>query len=147
MIQPTTTPQTGSTHQCGNASTMKTTGIPSRKPKTKPKLIISRSSALADVLEHAVGELGVGLEVADDHELRVEDLVDVVGDLLGDDLLTISGSCSLDARVDGLADPRRQVVPELRVLALHDPLDHARGCRAGRRARTCSAIFSGSSCW
>ena len=46
MSQPTTTPQIGSTHQYGNASTMKITGIPSRKPKMKPKLIISRSSRL-----------------------------------------------------------------------------------------------------
>ena len=37
---------------------------------------------------------------------------------------TIVGQLLLDAGVHGLAHARRQVVPELRVLALHDPLDH-----------------------
>ena len=146
MIQPTTTPQIGSTHQYGNASTMKITGIPSRKPKMKPKLIISRSSSLADVLEHLVGELGVRLHVADHHQLRVEDLIDVLGDLVGDDLLDDLGELLLDPGVDRLAHPRRQVVPELGVLALHDPLDHVADVVLGD-AVTCSAICSGSSCW
>ena len=114
----------------------------------KPKLIISRSSRLPDVLEDPVGELRVGLDVADHHQLRVEDLVDVVGDLLGDDLARRSpGSCSLDPLVDGLAHPRRQVVPELRVLAFHDPLDDVVDVAAGRGRDPCSAICSGSSCW
>ncbi len=46
---------------------------------------------------------------------------------------TISRQLLLDAGVDGRAHARRQVVPELRVLALHDPLDHVVDVAAGRR--------------
>ena len=70
--------------------------------------------------------------------ISVGDRADDVGQLL------------LDPLVDRLAHPRRQVVPQLRVLALHDPLDQVadvvarawRGCarrssraRAARRTR------------
>ena len=47
---------------------------------------------------------------------------------LADDL----GQLLLDAGVDALADPRRQVAPQIRMLALHDPLDHVVHVAASR---------------
>ena len=66
----------------------------------------------------------------DHHQLHVEELVRVGADLVGDGA-DESRELLLDAGVDRLAQPRRQVVPELWMLALHDPVDHVVDLAAG----------------
>ena len=60
--------------------------------------------------------------MADHHQLHVHQLVDVLAYLLGH-RTDHAGQLLLDAGVDGVADELRQAAPELRILALHDPLD------------------------
>ena len=71
----------GSSHQMPKVWSTTATGMPSRKPKTKPKFTISFSSRLPDVVEDPVDQLRVVAEVLDHHDLRVEQLVDVLADL------------------------------------------------------------------
>ena len=44
VVQPTITPRNGSSHQMPKVWSTTATGMPSRKPKTKPKFTISLSS-------------------------------------------------------------------------------------------------------
>ena len=57
------------------------------------------------------------------------------------------GELLLDPGVDGLAHPRRQVAPQLRVLALAWIRSTSSRMSPREVARMCSAILSGSSCW
>jgi len=78
--------------------------------------------AISDRPEDAVRELRLALELADHHELDVEQVVDVLTDHVREvvDQLRV---LALDALVDGLSHLRREVAPEGRVLALHDAVD------------------------
>ncbi|SKU08498.1 Uncharacterised protein [Mycobacteroides abscessus subsp. abscessus] len=63
-------------------------------------------------------------EVPDNHQLGIDELLDVLADLIGhvlDDL----GQLILDAFEHHFPQGRRQVVPQLRVLTLHDLGDDA----------------------
>jgi hypothetical protein len=73
------------------------------------------------LLEDPVRHRRVLLEAADDHELDVEELVDVGADLPRD-VVDYLGELFLHPLVDALPEPAREVAPEGRVLALHDPL-------------------------
>ena len=76
------TPEIGSSHHSWKTtSVMIAVGMPSRKPKKKPKLTMNLSSLRPIVEEDPVGELRVLLEVADHHQLDVQQVVDVVADL------------------------------------------------------------------
>ena len=86
----------------------------------------------ADLEEDPVGQRRVGLEAADHHQLDVDQVVGVGADFVGDRAHDLR-QLLLDAGVDGGAHARRQVVPELRALALHDPLDHVVDLAAGGR--------------
>ena len=85
---------------------------------------------VADLEEDPVGQLRLGLDPVDHHQLQVDELVEVGADLIGDradDLRQLL----LDPGVHGRPQARRQVVPELRPLALHDPLDQLVDVAAG----------------
>ena len=118
-------------------------GNPEQQPEDEAEVDDQAQLPLADVAKHAVRQLGPLLHLADDHQLHVEELVDVVADL-GGDLAHDVRQLLLHPGVDRLADPRRQVVPEARVLAAHDPLDDIAHVLL-EVAMMCSAIRSGSS--
>ena len=137
-------PAIGRTHQCGTACVRKITGMPSRKPKKKPKLMMNRSSRAPTSVKIRLHELRALVHVADHHELDVEQLIDVLADLAGD-VADDVGQLAPDALVDARPHARRQVAPELRVLALHRALDELVESSCDD-ATMCSAISSGSSC-
>ena len=93
-----------------------------REAEPEPEVDDEPQLLPAHVLVDAVGQLRVLLELPDHHQLDVEQLVDVLAYLVGDVLHDL-GKLLLDPLVHGLAELRREVAPELRVLALHDPLD------------------------
>ena len=68
--------------------------------------MMKRSSLRPISQEDLVRERRLGLDVADHHQLDVEQLVDVLADLVGD-LADDVGQLLLNAGVDRLADPRR----------------------------------------
>ena len=113
-----------------NAKVITTTGIPSRSPKKKPKLTIRRSSRGRPRGRSRLASSGLLLDLADHHQLHVEQLVDVGADLVGDVADDLRQLLLRPGRGPPRG-PRRQVVPELRVLALHDPLDHVADVAAG----------------
>jgi hypothetical protein len=76
---------------------------------------------------------GVLLEVPDHQQLRVDQLLDVLTELLGQRTHDHRQPL-LHPRVHGRLQRRRQVLPQPRVLPFHDPLDHAADLDArGRR--------------
>ena len=125
VVQPTNTPMIGSSHHGWAKWSMIATGIPNRNPNRKPKLTISRSSRLPMSLKIRLTSAGLALEVVDDHQLRIEQLVDVEADLVGD-LVHDVGQLRLDAVVDGLLGPRRDALPQLGLLAAHRAVDDRR---------------------
>jgi hypothetical protein len=90
-----------------------------------------KRSSRADLGEDPVGELGARLHVADDHQLDVEQLIDVLADPardVADDL----GQLALHPLVDSRAHAWRQVAPQLRVFALHGAVDETVDVRLRR---------------
>ena len=69
-------------------------------------------------------------EVADHHQLRVDELVDVLFDAVGDHAHA-GRQIVLHFAEDGFLHRRRKVVPELRILGRHDSGDHAAHFTAG----------------
>ncbi len=84
--------------------------------------------ALAEVAEDPHHEGRVLLEVVDHHDLRIEELVDVLTDLVGHGAYD-ARHLRLHAGDHDLPRTRRQVAPQRRVLAPHDLLDHGRHLR------------------
>ena len=78
---------------------MKISGKPQTKPNTPPKRMMKSSSLLPTSRKMRLISSGVLLDVADDHQLHVEQLVDVLADLVGD-LVDDVGQLLLDALVD-----------------------------------------------
>ena len=124
----------GSSHHWWSVTSITATGIPSRNPKMNPKLTISRSSRLPMSRKIRTTRSGFCLEVVDHHQLRVEQLVDVNADLVGD-LADDLRQLLLDALVDRVLHPGRQVLPGPRVLAGHDAIDDVRDLAARTSSR------------
>src|ERR1035437_2532449 len=97
------TPPRGSTHHCGKALVMKIMGTPSSSPKKKPKFWMKRSSFLPTSRNIRLARVRVGLDVADHHQLHVQQLIYVLADLVGH-RTHHAGQLLLDAGVDGVAD-------------------------------------------
>ncbi len=99
---------------------------------------------VADLLEDPVRHLGVLVEVADHHQLDVEDLVGVGADRVGhlaDDL----GELLLDAGVDPLLTRGGRSLH--RSGCSRSMIRSTMSCMSPRAvSRMCSAILSGSSC-
>ena len=101
---------------------------------------------LADVPEDPVDQRRVPLEVIDDHQLQVEQLVDVEADVVGD-LADDLGELLLDARVDRLPGSRRARPATGRGARAASSGRRSRGSPGSNIVTMCSAILSGSSCW
>src|SRR3954469_11994036 len=102
---------------------------PEQEPEHEAQVHDQLELLVADRLENLVGELWVLLDVLDDHQLHVEEVVDVRAELVGH-LVDHLGKLLLYALLDARAHPGREVAPELRVLALHHTLDELPDVRA-----------------
>ena len=129
MIQPTTIPISGSSHQMPNQWSMIATGRPSRKPKTKPKVTISRSSRRPTSRKIETTRPGC---------CRKCSITMIFGSsswsmcwpISWVMLRTTVGSCASTLAIDRLLAPGREVAPQPRVLAAHDLVDQLRQVRA-----------------
>ena len=90
--------------------------MPSAKPKMNPKATIRFSSRWPKSRKMRTTRAGFSLEVVDHHDLRVEQLVDVLADLVGHRAYD-ARQLGLHPGDHGLARARRQVAPQRRVLA------------------------------
>jgi hypothetical protein len=91
-----------------------------REAEDEAEVLDELELALTHIEEDPVGLLGV--KALDDHQLDVDELVDVLADghrQLTHDLRKLV----LDTTANELADLLRQLMPELGLLTLHDPLD------------------------
>ena len=107
VVQPTITPSTGSSHHCPNQWSTTATGMPSSEPEDEAEGHHQVQLALAEVAEDPHHERRILLEVVDHHDLRVEQLVDVHADLVGDACVRRSGSWAWTRAIDRLRGPRR----------------------------------------
>src|SRR6185437_3505347 len=94
---------------------------PDREAEVETEVLHERQLLASHDQEQLVEQLRVRGEVADHHELGVDQLIDVRADLVRD-VPDYAGQLLPDPGVHGLLDDRRQVVPELRVLLFHDQL-------------------------
>src|SRR4051794_7778778 len=106
---------------------------PEQRPEEEPEVDDEPELLAPDLEVDAIRHLRVLLDVADHHQLDVEQLVDVVADLVGDGPDDVR-ELLLDPGMDGVPDPLRGVRPGVRVLPGHDPVDDLDDVVAGRLA-------------
>ena len=155
--QPTTTPRIGSSHHWPNQwSTIGDRDAEQEaedEPEGRPSGCSSRWPKSRKIADH---QRRVLPEVVDHHDLRVEQLVDVLADLVGDVADDRRAAGPGPASTTRLRTARRQVAPQPRVLAAHDLVDHLgqlrledlrRCARRSGRARAAGRTPSASRAW
>ena len=85
-------------------------GRPQQQPEKEAEILDEAQLLLADLEEHPVGQGRVGLDVADHHQLHVQQLIYVLADLVGH-RTHHAGQLLLNAGVDGVADELGQAAP------------------------------------
>ena len=145
VIHPTITPITGSAHHSPKMLSMKATGMPSRKPKTKPKVTIRLSSRWPKSRKIRTTSEGFS---------RKWSMTMILGSRIWSMWTPIS-CVTLPTTLGSWACTRSMTACRTG----RGRSRHSRGCSrrmtsstscgsSGRNTVTmCSAIFSGSSCW
>ena len=122
VVQPTTTPSNGSSHQFGMKCVITATGIPSRNPNRKPKLTISRSSRAPKSLKILLTSAGFFSKWSITISLGSISwsMYSPVASMI---VCMICGSCCCTRAYTASLRARRHVGPQPGLFAAHHPVD------------------------